>query len=61
MSVQPGITGDKARTDLFLQFNKEFNAINGVIAKLPGGGGVRGDIVREKVATLLIGPDSPVR
>ena len=36
MSVQPGITVDKARTDLFIQFIKEFGAISNVIAKLPG-------------------------
>ena len=31
MSVQPGITIDKARTDLYIQFKKEFNAIRGML------------------------------
>ena len=31
-----------------------------MIAALPGEGGVDGEIGREKIATLLLGPDSPV-
>ena len=60
MSIQPGITVDKARTDLYIQFKKEFNAIRGMIAALPGEGGVGGEIGQEKIATLLLWPDSPV-
>ena len=60
MFIQPGITVDKGRTDLYIQFKKEFDAIRGVIANLQGAGGVRGDIGRDKVATLLLGPESPV-
>jgi len=60
MSVQPGITVDKARTDLYIQFKKEFDAIRGMLAALPGEAGVGGEIGQEKIATLLLGPDSPV-
>ena len=31
---------DKARTDLFIQFMKEFDAIRGMLAALPGEGGL---------------------
>ena len=60
MSVQPHITVNKARTDLFVQFKKEFDAIRGMIATLPEAGRVKGEIGQEKVATLLLRPDSTV-
>ena len=38
MSVQPGLTMDRARRDQWGQFRKEYDLITGVILELPGGG-----------------------
>ncbi len=69
-ATHPGITVDKARTDIFGQYKNEYSFISGMIYKLPAlredvspedeGGGASHDEQIDKVANLLLGPESKV-
>ena len=59
MSVQPGITIDKARTDLYIQFKKEFKAIRGMLAALPGEAGIGVRLVGRRSPPCFLGQIAP--